>query len=1158
MKIIYGLVIAMACAPAWGATWYVDAGKADDSGNGRTPDTAKKYIQSAVALANADTDDDVTVLVAPGDYSEGAVAVDSNGAANRVLITRKMTLESTGTRDDTFISGSLGDGTYGLGSGSVRAVCVDGAAAAGTRIKGFTFRDSAAGAANSNPKGAGGAVCFNQGSCDVYVLDCTATNCAAYYGGGMRGVVAIRSLIVGCRNANAGGRGSALYGSKAYNCIFASCGSTSSYNEYVLQGEGPYINCTAVANNGSLLRTSANQKIYNLVSTLCNRQEFDGTNKGGPNCIQEYNNGENADSLQVANATSGKFVTLLVSPLTGDYRPVATASGGSAEGYGSTEWLSPENLSFVPENERGTDYFGNPRVVDGSVDAGAIQGAVALSGGRVVVPEKIPTTGADTYVRNMYANAGTWPAQVYITPPSGTFASAVVKGSSVFHRFADAHGGFWQTLPDSGSATVTNIPATAELHVGASAQYQTIQAAVDVASSDGYTIIDVAPGTYATGGDPAYGSLAARVAIDGTKNILIRSATGKAEDVVIQGAPHSASAECGANAVRCVTVSAGAGIIGIAGVTISGGASGISDSPSYTGDEDYAGGLYVLGNEMLDHVQVLDCVFTGNWGRNGSASCGGWLQRCRIYGNSNPYAGAGGGIACVIRARMSSCVMYGNFVQGNQLIADSSRVYGSTVHGSFDGADQRLLSASASAYGCIFYEGTLDKNPAAFAENIVYGLVQIVPSTGYVEADPLFANALRGNFAISAGSSALGAVNPAAAADFWKYSVGDFLGRPVEVSGDGMVAAGAYQHAYTPITAYVDADGGDDANDGLTSATAKQTLAAALDMASNAGDTVMAAAGTYSAGTAIQPSGLIAGAPTISARGFVWPGATLVGAGATNTVVQGGENVRGLAVGAGAKVKGFTIAGGQVVTNGATVVDDAIGGGVLAPDDPSVTVEDCVFSGNAAAWAGAAAGGTYVRCTFAGNVAYYDYDQTSACTAMYGTFRNCLFSGNRGNSLLRDYDGVFNCTFLNDNMKVNGNRVALFGKYRGTAPVVNSAFLISPSDNVVEHQSLAIYAATNCFIPNISGNSWRWILPVERSAGNITNDIVVASGAAGLTDATAWARRGAVTVDAGAPLDGLADDTDLAGNPRVSNGIVDIGCYEWQWEPPNGTVLIFK
>jgi len=154
------------------------------------------------------------------------------------------------------------------------------------------------------------------------------------------------------------------------------------------------------------------------------------------------------------------------------------------------------------------------------------------------------------------------------------------------------------------------------------------------------------------------------------------------------------------------------------------------------------------------------------------------------------------------------------------------------------------------------------------------------------------------------------------------------------------------------------------------------------------------------------------------------------------------------------------------------------------------------------------------------------------------------------------YDGVYNCTFLYDNTRVNGNRISSFGTYRGTAAVVNSAFLIAPTDgseNVINH---VIYAATNCFIPKITGTSWNWLLPPERCSGNLTND--VASGAAGLTDATVWSKRNSITVDAGATAYVSADDTDLARNPRISNELVDIGCYEWQWEPPKGTALLIR
>ena len=1152
------------------ATWYADASMPDDSGDGTSAATAKKYIQSAVSLANADEDAEVTVLVAPGDYSEGAAVQDSNNALNRVRITKKMTLESTHGKAVTFIVGALGSGDYGLGAGSIRAVCVDGAAAAGTRIQGFTFRDSAAGAANSDPKGAGGAVCFNQGTCDVYVLDCTATNCAAYYGGGMRGVVAIRSLITHCHNDNRGNRGSALSASKAYNCIFAHCGSSS--DEYVLHGsDGPYINCTAVANNGSLLRNSASQKIYNLLSTLCSRQEFDGTNKGGPNCIQEYSNGKDSKSEQLASSLTSRYTTLLVSPLAGDYRPVVNANGGRAEGFGSTTWLSDENLSFVPEGERGTDYFGKPRIVDGKVDVGAIQGAVAISGGRIVVPQIVPpSTTTGSYTRYMYANAEVWPAQIRITQPEDTFCS-VVTNISAF-RFADSHGGFWQTLPQSGSAIITNIAATAKLFVDAAAAaggdgtsaapYQTIQDAVDAASADGYTVITVASGIYETGGGVSSDSQAARVLVDGSKNLLIRSASGKAEDVEIRGAYHAEGSKCGANAVRCVTVSEGIGIIGIRGVTICGGASGVGEGTGYANAGNHAGGLYVVGDSDLTRVQVMDSVFTGNYGRNGSAAWGGWLQRCLLYENENPEDTKG--VATIAKARMSSCILYENRRRGDQMVANGTTAYNCTINGTCGSTAQELAAVSSKICGCAILGGMFSRKPAEISENIVWNLSSITNAitSGITEADPKFANVTFRNYSPLAGSPLFGAVTPENVTDFWKYVVDDFYGNPINVSAEGKVTAGAVQNAYTPMSAYVDAANGNDANDGLTAETAKRTLAAALALASAPGDTVIAAAGTYDDGTALHPTAFCGSdAPTIPSRGFVWPGVTLVGAGATNTVVRGGVEVRCLAVGAGASVSGFAFVDGQVKTTYSSRKDNSVGGGILAADDPSTTITDCVFTNNAASHGGAAHGGTYNRCVFVDNKSHYEADSlTGAATVMAATLRNCLFTGNKAQKIADDYDGVYNCTFLYDNMRMNGtSRLLLFGTYRDTAPVVNSAFLISPTDNNVETLSASIYAATNCFFPQIGTDTWRWSLPAERCSGNITNDYTVAYGDAGLTDATVWAsRRRKVTVDAGATAYVAEGDLDLAGNPRVSNGIVDIGCYEWQWQPPTGTVLIIR
>lgn len=112
----------------FGATeYFVDRSRPDDTGDGKSVETAKRTIQAAVdAAASGDT---VTVL--PGVYDEGENA-DKDGMPNRVVIdNKKLTIRSRDGRDSTHIVGFHDPqpedaGKLGLGQDAVRCVCIQG------------------------------------------------------------------------------------------------------------------------------------------------------------------------------------------------------------------------------------------------------------------------------------------------------------------------------------------------------------------------------------------------------------------------------------------------------------------------------------------------------------------------------------------------------------------------------------------------------------------------------------------------------------------------------------------------------------------------------------------------------------------------------------------------------------------------------------------------------------------------------------------------------------------------------------------------------------------------------------------------------------------------------------------------------------------------
>ena len=208
-------------------------------------------------------------------------------------------------------------------------------------------------------------------------------------------------------------------------------------------------------------------------------------------------------------------------------------------------------------------------------------------------------------------------------------------------------------------------------------------------------------------------------------------------------------------------------------------------------------------------------------------------------------------------------------------------------------------------------------------------------------------------------------------------------------------------------------------------------------------------------------------------------------------------------------------------------------------------VEDCLFTGNAAACGGGAAvcssKATLRRCRFVGNTAtgYTSGNYSHPGAGIYltaGSVESCLIVSNTATKLTNaghDGAGVYmtggtlaNCTVC-DNKNMN----------EGAASGV----------------SLRGGSVTNSIV-------WRNV------SGEAASDLVVAGGKQGLnwTEDPKFRGKGAnpFRLAAGSPCLGVGDaelwtaeDRDLIGNPRTVHGTVDLGCYQTR---ETGLMLMVK
>ena len=347
---------------------------------------------------------------------------------------------------------------------------------------------------------------------------------------------------------------------------------------------------------------------------------------------------------------------------------------------------------------------------------------------------------------------------------------------------------------------------------------------------------------------------------------------------------------------------------------------------------------------------------------------------------------------------------------------------------------------------------------------------------------------------------------------------------------------------------YVDAANGIDGRAGWTEETAVQTLSNAMELAES-GDVVVALPGTYAEGSMLQDNVAISGStPTLRSRVVVPGGVSLVSRdGAETTIIKGehantttghGEgSMRCVYLQKGARLAGFTVTGGATLASSSAANDNNSGAGIFCAADstysPTTWVTDCIISNNVS---NAGGGGAYrgcgvLRCRFFDNGSNHEGGALANCCAYA-----CIFDYNYGTyGVSQPYD-IRGCTFgaHTKGWGKTGSKCALRTDPTSAIWNVRNCLFLGGARCPVRH----IY---NCIVPS------EGFIYTGRSSSNWV-DIVVADVEVDEKYAPAYdsAAANAANMDY---VTELELEGDAYGNPRRSNGGLDVGAVEKDWRP---------
>ncbi len=389
-------------------------------------------------------------------------------------------------------------------------------------------------------------------------------------------------------------------------------------------------------------------------------------------------------------------------------------------------------------------------------------------------------------------------------------------------------------------------------------------------------------------------------------------------------------------------------------------------------------------------------------------------------------------------------------------------------------------------------------------------------STVTVVANPVGKGAVSGGGTYQAGSNIVITATPVPHWAFAGWNDGDTnTPRTITVPATNIIFTANFIRP-SPGYWYVSTNGNDSAV-GTSWATAMRTIQAAIDVAYS-NDIIIVSNGTYGTGWRYAPGQPMPPLPTWPTRLVISNTVTVMSLnGPAVTTIDGAGSFRCVYLDAGATIAGFTLSDGLTVSG--AFMADGYGAGVYGTS-PSCTASVCLINANEASHAGGGAYGcTLAKCFLTDNISDGKGGGASGCA-----LNNCVLAGNY--SAGGAGGGADNCAV--NNCTLTGNAALTDGGGAQGCAMFNSIAYFNTSDI-----SSANYNCSRCT------NSYCCTVPLSPGPGNLTNDPQLVNASAG--DYTLAASSPCIDAGTNSCVQG---DTDLAGNMRIVNGVVDMGAFE--------------